>query len=212
MRTTLQVTSPPAIEPVPLAIAKQHCRVDHSADDDLIQSYVTAARVMVEGYLSRALITQTLAWTLRPEDQLNPNMSRVPRSLYLPRAPVQSLTSVIATDYLGNTTTFTPATLPTTTPLLGYVLDLSLEPGRMIIGETTPMTGGLLPASTVLDNLRIVFVAGYGLTADDVPQNIRLAIQMLTAFIYENRGDVPADMPKAAEWLLSKDRLQWLGA
>ena len=60
MLSTVQVVSPPAIEPVSLDLARQHCRIDSNADDSLIQVYITAARTMAEAYLSRALITQTL--------------------------------------------------------------------------------------------------------------------------------------------------------
>ena len=43
-----------------------------NSDDDLLASYLTAARIMAEGYLSRALITQTLLWTVRPSSMLRP--------------------------------------------------------------------------------------------------------------------------------------------
>ena len=43
-----------------------------------------------------------------------------------------------------------------------------------------------------------------------MPQPILDAIKLLTGFLYENRGDVPAEMPKAAEWLLDPYRLMFV--
>lgn len=71
MRSTLIVA--PAIEPVPLSLAKQHCIVEHNADDTLINSYITAARHMAERATGRALITQTWQMVFCPCDRRAPN-------------------------------------------------------------------------------------------------------------------------------------------
>ena len=87
LQTTLQVTAQPAVEPATVELVRQHCRIDSTADDDLLASYLTAARIMAEGYLSRAMITQTLLWTVRPSSMLRPEQSRLRQPLLLPRAP-----------------------------------------------------------------------------------------------------------------------------
>src|ERR1700722_1084879 len=91
MRTTLTVTTPPAGEPTTVEAVKQHCRIDSNADDDLLAGYLTAARVVAEDYLSRALLTQTVLWTARPSSMLHTEQSRLRGTLQLPRAPVQSI-------------------------------------------------------------------------------------------------------------------------
>ena len=54
----------PATEPVTTAEAKAHCRVTHSDEDALFARWITAARLWVEHYTGRALITQTWQMSL----------------------------------------------------------------------------------------------------------------------------------------------------
>lgn len=45
-------------EPVTLAEAKAQCRVEFDTDDDLISSYITAAREYVENFLNKPLVQE----------------------------------------------------------------------------------------------------------------------------------------------------------
>ena len=213
LQTTLQVTAQPAVEPATIELVRQHCRIDSTADDDLLASYLTAARIMAEGYLSRALITQTLLWTVRPSSMLRPEQSRLRQPLRLPRAPVQSIVSVSALDDLGNTTTIAPAAFPVSSAyeVSGYYTDLAIEPGSLAIGPSTPMTGGLPLHQTRIQYLQVSMIAGFGDTAAAVPLPIVQAILLTVAFLYEHRGDDGGDMPRAAEWLLDRYRLVFFG-
>ena len=47
----------PLTAPVTLEEVKQHCRIDFDEDDELLCSYITAAREWVEGFLNIQLIT-----------------------------------------------------------------------------------------------------------------------------------------------------------
>jgi uncharacterized phiE125 gp8 family phage protein len=213
MLTSLQVTTQPEVEPVTVQIARAHCRIDEASDDPQIGGFLTAARIMAEGYLSRVLITQTLLWTIRPQSLLHEERSRLRGELILPRAPVQEILSVTVTDRFGNVTPIQAAALPVppNTPMVGYIANIALEPGRLRIGPDTPLTGGTLLHWARLDSIQVSFVAGYGDDAEDVPETIRRSILMTTAFLYENRGDAGGEMPKFAEWLLDRHRLQFLG-
>lgn len=210
MRTTLQVTTPPVGEPVTVAQVKQHCPIDSSADDELLAGYLTAARIMAEGYLSRALLTQTLLWTVRPSSMLRSEKNRLLGPLELPRAPVQAIEAVVTLDEWGNSTTVLAAPSPVTPPavILGYVADLALEPATLLIGRV--LNGGSPLRDMRLQHLQVSMVAGYG-AATDVPATIIQAIMMTTAFLYEHRGDSGGTMPEAAQWLLDRHRLQFFG-
>ena len=213
MRSTIQVTTPPSLEPVTIPEVKSHTRIDTDADDTLIAGYITAARRMAEGYLGRALLPQTLTWVVRPTGDLHKDRVRIGRSpMYIPRAPVTAISSVTILDLYGNSTTVAAATLPVVppTPLIGYVADLSLEPALLRFGSDTPLAGGQTLGYTAIENLQVQFTAGYA-DASKVPANIKNAIMQMVAYLYENRGDVFEEMPKTFEWLLDLDRLVFLG-
>jgi hypothetical protein len=75
---SLTVETAPAIEPVTLAEAKQHLRVDIADDDTYIEALIVAARQYAEEYLDRALISQQLAM----------RMDTFPYEFELPRPPM----------------------------------------------------------------------------------------------------------------------------
>jgi uncharacterized phiE125 gp8 family phage protein len=213
MRTTLAVTTEPTAEPVSIELFKQHCRIDSNADDALLPGYLTAARVMAEGYLSRALLPQTLLWTLRPERMLDRDQGRLRGVLELPRAPVQSIAAVTILDWVGNATTIAAATLPIVppAPIIGYVADLQLDPATLLIGPETVLSGGSALRNTRIQHVQVSMVAGYA-NAAAVPWPTAVAIMMTAAFPYEHRGDAGGTMPEVATWLLDRTRLQFLGA
>lgn len=82
-------------EPVTLAQAKLHLRVDSSSDDDLITALISAAREMAEHHADRAFAAATLeaAFDGFPEDD---------RFLVLPLGPVASVTSLKYDDAAGS--------------------------------------------------------------------------------------------------------------
>lgn len=89
------VTVPPASEPITLAEAKAHLRVDASADDTLITRLVTVSRSFVEDYCASRFATQTVVMKCDGFDDL----------ARMPEAPIQSVTSVTYVDTAGATQT-----------------------------------------------------------------------------------------------------------
>ena len=161
----------PALEPVSLPDAISHLRVTGLDESGLIEALITAARLSIEGRyggLQRALITQTWDWFF----DCFPVSSA--RPLEVPMPPLQSVTSITYTDTEGAAQTWSAAK---------YTVDARSLIGRIMpaYNETYPETRDVMNAVTVR------FVAGFGATAQDVPQPIRQAMLLLIGHMYENR-------------------------
>lgn len=83
----IATTAGPSVEPVTLAKAKLHGRIEQAADDDLVRGWVAAARQLVEKETGLRLLTQTVAVTLAAFPACG-------RPIELPVRPVQSVSSV----------------------------------------------------------------------------------------------------------------------
>lgn len=174
------VTGPTA-EPVTLAEAKLHLRVDIDDDDDLIEALVAAAREYVERLCRPqvALISQTwkLVLDATPGDTIT-----------LRPYPLQSVSSIKTISDAGVEATYSSS---------GYQVDTSSEPGRVRL-----KSGYSWPSTTLqaLNGFQVTFVAGFGDDPSDVPQQIRQAVLLLIGHWYENRevqivtGAVPASL------------------
>lgn len=161
--------SGPTVEPITLAEAKAHLRVDASGEDSLIQSLIMASRLHIEAALDLALITQS--WR-HQRDVWPPS-----RVLILPLRPIQSLTAVTLHDDDATSRTLNVG---------DFVLDGHANPARLVWRGN-----GAVPAAGIIANgIEIDIVAGYGDAATDVPQPIRQALLLLIAHWYENREPV----------------------
>lgn len=190
----LTLITAPAAEPVSLAEAKAHCRIDDSDSDGLLAGYVLAARQWAEVYTRRALLSQT--WDLSidrdwPEELVDGEW--LPR-IVLPKPPLQSVTSITYVDTAGTTQT------------------LAADQYRV---NTTEMEGVIEPAygvswPSVRDQSRTIlvrFVCGYGTSPGAIPEPIRQAILLTAGHWVENResvviGTIATEVPQAAEMLL----------
>lgn len=190
---TITVITAPADEPLTVAEAKAHLRVDSAADDALIQRLIGAARRKVEAEVGRALITQTLELTL---DTWPGGGAPV----VIPQPPVSSVTSVKYVDPAGVLQTWSSAQ---------YQVNLARAPAHL-----RPAYGYCWPTIRCqMAAIQVRYVAGYGAASADVPEDIRAAMLMIIGHLYEHREDV-ADfqvysVPKAADWLLANYRVGW---
>lgn len=161
----VRVLTPPATEPLTLAEAKLHLRVDGTDEDDYITALIVAARESAQHELGRALITQTLRLTLDafPADG----------GIELLMPPVQSITQVQYVDAAGATQT-----------LLGsaYSLDAVSQPSWLL-----PAYGTTWPATREQANaVWVDYVAGYG-AAGAVPQPVKQWMLLAIGDMYANR-------------------------
>ena len=87
----LVVTSQPGAEPLLVADAKLYMHIDDNAWDDDIQAVVKSLRKGIEITQQRSLITQTWTWTF---DAFTDVMEDDGQTIYVPRPPLQSITSI----------------------------------------------------------------------------------------------------------------------
>lgn len=184
----------PAVEPLTVAEAKLHLRVDISDDDAYIGTLITAAREWVENYLDRTLITTQLILRAAefPTEELE-----------LARPPMVSsgtATAVLITYTLADTTT---ATLSTAL----YRVDRTTTPGNV-----APIINGTWPSDVIEDAnaVAVTYWAGYGPTSASVPATIRHACLMLIGHWYDRRsavltGTISKPLEFAVESLLASN-------
>jgi uncharacterized phiE125 gp8 family phage protein len=189
---TLRLITPPAAEPLTLAEAKLHLRVDHSADDDLITALIQAAREGAEHLTGRSLITQTWERVLDafPGAEIE-----------LGRPPVASVVSVVYIDGAGNQQTMDAA---------DYSLDNSTPNGWVLPSDALdvwPITYDTANA------VRVQFTTGYGASGAAVPAAIRSWMKLRIGTLYKLREEIVAgvsvaDLPGGfAERLLDPYRI-----
>jgi len=196
----------PSAEPVTTDEAKTHSRIDLDDDyqDAYINTLITASRQAVEQYTNRQLITATWKMTM---DGFPGNFSTgadIWQPYYdiaeggvicLPYPPIQSVTSVTYTDTAGDAQTWASA---------NYQVDAESEPGRI-----APVANASWPSTQAgtMNTAAITYVAGYGNAAEDVPQELRHALLLILAHLFENReqvviGQTAIEIPMAARDLM----------
>ncbi len=192
---TLKLITEPTTEPVTLAEAKSHLRVVTSADDADITRYITAAREQVELITRRALVTQTWELVLQAFPATD--------TIKLPKAPLQSVTSIKYTLLDGTVNTFDAS---------NYLVDTVSQPGRIRLRYDKAWPGDELQE---INGVVIRFVAGYGLAAA-VPMWAKQAILLYVGDFYENREDTliaqgvtSVPLPNGVESLIYGRRADW---
>lgn len=163
------IVTAPAAEPVSLADAKLHLRVEtaYTADDAYITALITLAREYVELVTNRKLITQT--WKYYPEGWPCRDYLSIPYGM------LQSITSITYYNTDGSSATMSSS---------DYIVESATDPGRVVLayGESWP-SETLYPSNPI----HIQFVCGYGLAGSSVPTPIIQAIKIMVADMYEQR-------------------------
>lgn len=172
---------------VPLATAKAHLRVTHTAEDALIGTYLRAAIRSCERTTGREFGAAT--WRL--------TLDNLPQVIELPRPAVSSVTALKIIDTDG-----VEQTVPGG--------DITLVSGDTV-SYLSPATGAVWPApAAVADAVTVTFVEHAGAADDD----LTAAVLLFTAHLYRNREAVTADslhvVPMAVDTLLQPYRLHFV--
>lgn len=156
-------------EPISLAEAKLHLRVDSDEDDALISTLISAARQSAEMLTGCQFVTARWQYGMD-------SFSGANQSIHLPKNPVQSIISIEYLDLSGTLKNLA---------LQDYTVDRNSQPARVAptFGKSWPITLPQLGAVTV------TFDAGYGLAAD-VPEGIKAWIKLRVGSLYACREEL----------------------
>jgi uncharacterized phiE125 gp8 family phage protein len=169
MHWSREVVTPPTVEPLTLAEAKDQARVPAAltADDTYIERLIRVARETVEYRTGRQLLTST--WDVY--------FDSFPEVLLIPYPPVQSVTTIKYLDSDGVQQTLSDTL---------YDEDLASQPARI-----TPAYNESWPSIRTANNAVVVrCISGYGDAATDVPEQLRHAVALLVAHLYNVREPV----------------------
>jgi uncharacterized phiE125 gp8 family phage protein len=167
---------------------KNHIREDLSdaSNDTYITSLLSAATTWVEQFTCRTTINATYAYYLE----------QWPRTLYLPRPPISSITLIAYMDMGGASQGWAST---------NYEFEA-------YSGLLAPVYGKSFPAVRVKPrSISVAYVAGYGATASSVPEAFKLAVKQLAGHWYESRlavGDARSEIPMACKHLLYPYRIK----
>ena len=194
---SLQVITQPASEPVTVAEAKLHCRVDIDDLDASFTGWIAAARAAAETATQRRLITQTV-------EAKYADWPANGYGFWLPGPPLASVTYV---KYYG--ADGTEQTLSTDV----YEVDTASEPGQVVLkpGQSWPTLYG-----DKANPIRVRYVAGYSdatTMAAALPQ-VKTGILMCVADWYttpQNQitGAIASKVPYGAETLFGQCAVPW---
>lgn len=159
----------PAQEPVSLARAKTFLRIEDAAEDGLIETLVSAARLHVESITGRAMIAQT--WRIV--------LDAFPAGgvVKLPVSPVTAISAVRAYDEAGEAVNLDAGI---------FALDAFVTPACIRVPDIVPG----LPRLRAARGIEIDFLAGFGPEPEDVPGDLCQALLTLVAHWYEHRDAV----------------------
>jgi uncharacterized phiE125 gp8 family phage protein len=178
------VASASVTAPVTVAQFKTFARIDinpeDTAEDSLIESFILAANRWVEDRISRTLITQVHRMTLDRFPDIG--------SIVLYRSPVVSVASLTYWDTAGTQQTMDPA---------DYRVVKNTDPARIEPIEMWPAIQDRLEA------VEVNYTAGYGTSADQVPEGLKTAVLYRTYALYERVAEYAEQYTRVAESLLS---------
>lgn len=167
----LTVVTAPVEPPITLGEALDFCEIEHDADNAKLARMIARIRATFERVTERTPITTTYRLNLDdwPEDGV----------IKLPRSPVQSVTAI---EY------FTAAGDDQELDEDAYTLDISGNVGRIEPVDAWPETDGRL------GGIRVTFVAGYGDTAESVPDDVRGLLAQAVGYVHRYREQADEDL------------------
>lgn len=208
-RKSIEVTASNDSPAISTADMKAFLRVNDSANDALIASYVTTATEAVKQYTRRALLTETFAFRCDgftdPDGDdrlmaLGPGVHTVSvpyvlgggETLDLPFPPVASVTTLKTYDRANAASTYDAA---------NYTLDT--QSGRIFLDE-----GSVWPSNLRAQNaVEVTYEAGYG--SGSIPAPILQAIRLYVSQMYDGCDGMTDEVARLLAPYRLMDGLAW---
>lgn len=169
---SLVVVVQPTAEPVSLAEARAHLRVDHFDDDAKLVGFIVAAREMAEHELQRSLCEKTYEMNLH-------EFPAGAGAIRLPMGPLPGLGSIAITSIKYTDTADAEQTIdPSAYVLDGYSFTPSVAP---VSGWPTPKVG--------TNVVRVRYTSGHS-SPGNIPAAIKSWMLLMVGQFYENREAV----------------------
>lgn len=185
----LKIITPPAVEPITLEEAKKNLRIDSNDDDLLITSLIKQAREWCEDYQNRKYITQTLEYVLD-------SFPRGNAIVFYNSSPLQEVESIKYYDASRQEYLFDE---------INYIADLDGFVNRVVLDSGRHWPIGELQS---VNAVRARVVAGYGDTADKVPETIKWAMILQMKIFYDDyKPEERSKLEEARNALLSMNRV-----
>jgi uncharacterized phiE125 gp8 family phage protein len=158
---------------VTLEEARLHVRIDNDADDATLTRLIKSARRMCERLTNRAFVNQTWKASV---DYIDNNFSfYCQKRFYLPFGKIQAIESVTTYGTDNDAVVIDPG-------------DYRIYGNQFIFNDN--FNFGYAQSFRTYGALQIQWIAGYGVSADDVPEELKEAILLLVCHWYENRGAI----------------------
>ncbi len=179
------LVTPAATTPISVAEVKSYARISSTSQDTLIGILINAAVSYCESYTKRDLINKTYKFYLDTLPNYNANTSLLSNGfdykyrdtgILVKKSKLQSVTSI--KYYLDD--------VLTTWDSANYYKSNESIYSSIYLTQDASYPDNI---DTKKQSVEITFVAGYGASASDVPDQIRLGLLAHVTYMLENRGD-----------------------
>ncbi len=207
-RTRQKVTEYPTALPIDRDTLKNYLGIPlaDTSQDGLLDMVIMSAVEIGQIWTGRYFIIHTIKlnldhwpWVTPTESPIAHSRGIYQRYIELPSLPANEVLSI---------TTYNSENAPYIIPSSSYIIDLNDE---NIWGRVVFQPYFTSPEIREASGIEIIYKAGYGANASDVPSGVVNGLYMLAAYLFENRGVCQGDndcmMKSGANSLLNTYRV-----
>lgn len=170
------LVTPPTDKPISVEDAREHCRLDADLETSYLATCIAAATAYAETQTGRPICQRGFEWrrdTFPCDDE--------DWQLRIPRPPLVAVTGFTYVDEAGATQTLAASVyeaLDANAPIL---------PGRLVL---KPQQSWPSTQAGKAQAVKVAFTAGYGTTANPVPDDLKHAIRLVVGQMVRHREDM----------------------